>query len=113
MEYGTARVRTVPESGVDPRSGGAAMPFRAAHASTGPLGFHLGELEWYGLGVIVRFLRIPGAAMQEPLRRLYCLCCGRAVAHEPLIPEWWICAQGCNGTTGLGPSEEEFTGETA
>ena len=86
------------------------MPFRAARAPMGPLGFHLGELEWYGLGVIVRVLRVPGAPIQEPLRRLYCLSCGKAVAHEPLVAEWWICARGCNGTTGVAPSEEGMTG---
>lgn len=101
MEYRTARARAVPESGVDPSSVPAfAMKVRAAHAAIGPLGFHLAELEGYGLGVIVRVLRVPGAPLQEPLRRLYCLSCGKAVAREPLIAEWWICARGCNGTTG-------------
>ena len=103
----------MPESGVDvPALQTSAIPNRAARAATGPLDLHLAELEWFGLGIIVRDLRVRGAAMQEPLRRLYCLSCGRAVAHEPPIPGWWICGRGCNERVGVVPSEE-VTSRTA
>jgi len=111
MAYGTARPRAVPESAVDlPTVRTSAIANRAARAATGPLDLHLGELEWFGLGIIVRDLRMRGAAMQEPLRRLYCLSCGRAVAHEPPNPGWWICGRGCNERTGIAPSEEKTSG---
>jgi hypothetical protein len=113
MPYGTARIRAVPESGVGlPAVLSPEIPNRAARAAAGPLDLHLPELEWFGLGIIVRDLRVRGAALQEPLRRLYCLSCGRAVAHEPSIPEWWICGRGCNERSGAAPSGE-VTSETA
>lgn len=114
MEYRAGRVRAVPEPLVGPPiEATCAMQSRAARAATGPGSFRLAELDRYGLGVIVRILRVPGTPVQEPLRRLYCLSCGRAVAHEPLIAEWWICTRGCNGATGVARSEGEITGESA
>jgi hypothetical protein len=84
--------RMQPESELQP----PIWPVGATRVATGPLDFHLAELESYGLGIVVRDLRLRGAPIPEPLRRLYCLSCGRAVAHEPPVPGWWICAQSCN-----------------
>ena len=79
---------------------------------TGPQGFSISELGRYGLGVIVRVLRFPGRPLLEPLRRLYCLPCGSAVAHEPLIAEWWICGRGCNAEDADAPLEGRLATET-
>ena len=54
------------------------------------------ELGVFGLGVVVRMLRVAGVAAAAPLRRVYCQLCGVAIAHEPGADGWWFCRNECN-----------------
>ena len=64
--------------------------------ATGPGNHTAGELGRYGLGVVVRALRVPGSPASDALLRVYCIPCGLAISHDPPLSEWWICARGCN-----------------
>jgi hypothetical protein len=77
MESGTQSVRSVP-------------------TAAGPQDLSEVELGVFGLGVVVRMLRVAGAAAAAPLRRVYCLFCGIAVDHEPAAAGWWFCRNECN-----------------
>jgi hypothetical protein len=63
---------------------------------TGPNGLTNGDLTPYGLGAVVRDIRVAKSAPPDILTRLYCLLCGIAIDHHSLVADWWICGQGCN-----------------
>ena len=77
MESGTLSTRSIP-------------------TSAGPQDLTEVELGLFGLGVIVRVLRVAGAPLVAPLRRVYCLLCGIAIDHEPRAAGWWFCRNECN-----------------
>jgi len=77
MESGTLFVKSSPNSG-------------------GPQDLTEAELGVFGLGVVVRMLRVAGAAAGAPLRRVYCLLCGIAIDHAPRAAGWWFCRNECN-----------------
>ncbi len=76
MESGTHSVRSIP-------------------TSAGPQDLSEVGLGVFGLGVVVRLLRVAGVP-DAALRRVYCLFCGIAVDHEPAAAGWWFCRNECN-----------------
>ncbi len=71
----------------------------SSRPAAGPQDLTTGELGRYGLGVVVRQLRLVDAAALQPLSRVYCLGCGRAVEHESRVQGWWFCLNACNTET--------------
>lgn len=65
-------------------------------APTGPQDLSRGELERFGLGVVVRHLRVQDAPLMPQLSRVYCLFCGIAIDHEQRAHGWWFCRNECN-----------------
>jgi len=68
--------------------------------SAGPQDLTDAELGRFGLGVVIRKLPRTGALLARVLQRVYCLFCGRAVAHELRPAGWWFCGNACNSAAG-------------
>ncbi len=69
---------------------------RPTRISAGPEDLTEVGLGVFGLGVVVQVLRVAGVPDAAPLRRVYCLLCGIAIAHEPGADGWWFCRNECN-----------------
>jgi hypothetical protein len=72
------------------------LSVNATPISAGPRNLSQVELGVFGLGVVVRMLRVAGAAAAAPLLRVYCQLCGIAIDHEPRAAGWWFCRNECN-----------------